>query len=113
MQSPTKNGGEPRTSKVSKGRATDMEVEVQGQRALDLLAISRHAPSALIRFATSPGRGIHGRLLETGRRAIAGARLVAPKGGERSTCLGQNKDLRSRGERRLSLTHKKDICNFV
>ena len=62
-----------------------MGVEIGDQRALYLLAISRHAPSALMRSATSPGRGIQGRLPETGRRAIAGARLVAPKGRERST----------------------------
>ena len=73
-----------------------MEVEVQGQRALDLLAISRHAPSALIRSAISPGRGTHGQPLETGRRAIEAATWpVVPKEGKRSTCLGQKPNIAS------------------
>ena len=71
-----------------------MEVEVQGQRALDLLAISRHTPSALMRSATSPGRGRQP--LETGRRAIEAATWpAAPKEGKCSTYLGQKPNIAS------------------
>ena len=71
-----------------------MEVEVEGQRALDLPAISRHTLSALIRSATSPGRGRQP--LETGRRAIEDATCPAAlKEGKCSTCLGQKPNIAS------------------